>query len=125
MSETEDNKIPRNSKGQFPRGVSGNPLGRTKGAKGKHSKAKLDSMLNLAGPTSLKKLQEIAEKYELKGDLGGAMRIHVFIAGKWMELLIHNEKIELQKAKESDVKELENTPAEEYQGVVVKFGTVS
>lgn len=114
----------RDDKGKFRKGVSGNRNGRPVGSKGKHSKAKLESMLSLAGPASLRKLQELAEKLELKGDVGAAIKIHVYLSGKWFELLIHNEKVELQRAKQSDVEDMADTQEETYEGVVVKFGSV-
>lgn len=114
----------RNNDGTFKKGKSGNERGRPKGAAGKHSKAKLDSMTNVAGPRSFKKLQDLADKLEERGDLMGAVKIHVFIAGKWFELVFHNEKVELQRAKQSDVDDMTDTQEETYEGVVVKFGSV-
>jgi hypothetical protein len=114
----------RDDKGRFSKGKSGNPSGRRPGAKGKHSKAKLESMLSLAGPASLKKLQELAATLEERGDVGAAIKIHVYLSGKWFELLIHNEKVELQRAKQSDVEDMADTQEETYEGVVVKFGSV-
>ncbi len=115
----------RDDKGKFRKGVSGNRNGRPVGSRGKHSKAKLESMLGLAGPQSLKKLQELAATLEERGDVGAAIKIHVYLSGKWFELLIHNEKVELQRAKQSDVDDMADTQEETYEGVVVKFGAVS
>jgi hypothetical protein len=123
-TETKSQTEIRDSAGKFKKGVSGNPAGRKVGAKGKHSKAKLESMLSLAGPASLKKLQELAATLEERGDVGAAIKIHVYLSGKWFELLIHNEKVELQRAKQSDVDDMADTQEETYEGVVVKFGSV-
>jgi hypothetical protein len=118
-------EIKRDEKGRPVKGQSLNPSGRPRGSKGKHSKAKLESMLSLAGPQSLKKLQELATTLEERGDVGAAIKIHVYLSGKWFELLIHNEKVELQRAKQSDVDDMADTQEETYEGVVVKFGAVS
>jgi hypothetical protein len=123
--KTENTDQIRNPDGTIKKGHTLNRNGRPVGAKGKHSKAKLESLLNLAGPSSLKKLQELAATLEERGDVGAAIKIHVYLSGKWFELLIHNEKVELQRAKQSDVDDMADTQEETYEGVVVKFGAVS
>ena len=56
----------RDDKGRFIKGMKKRG-GRKTGSKGKYSKAKMDAMINVSGPRSLKALEEIANK-ALTGD---------------------------------------------------------
>lgn len=92
--------IKRNEKGHFI--GSGNPAGRKKGTKGskhKASKAKLETLLMQGGPESFKAIQEIANKALAEGDIGTALRCHFFVGTKYYELILHNDRIEIQELK--------------------------
>ena len=132
MSEVE--KV-RDDKGRFKAGVSGNAAGRPKGTKGnKHraAKASLENLLMKEGPEALRKIKEIADQALVKGELNQAMKCYVFISEKYYQLVIHNDRVEIQQIKDEQARalkqqqqEAEDTEDEStYQNVVVSFSAM-
>ena len=101
-------EVKRDSSGKFVKGVSGNPLGRSKGTKGvKHraSKAKLENLLNKFGPEAIQQIMEIGQKALSQGDIGTALKTFVWIGDKYYQLTIANDRIEIQEQKRQQDKE--------------------
>lgn len=105
MSDT-NNQIERDDKGRFKKGSeSPNKFGRPKGTKGskhKASKAKLESLLLSEGPEAILKIKEIAEKALLDKDLSTAFKCYVWIGDKYYSVIIHNDKLEIQQARDEE-----------------------
>jgi hypothetical protein len=132
MSEVE--KV-RDDKGRFKAGVSGNAKGRPKGTTGnkqRAAKASLENLLMKEGPDALRKIKEIADKALLSGELNQAMKCYVFISEKYYQLVIHNDRVEIQQIKDEQARalkqqqqEAEDTEDEStYQNVVVSFSAM-
>jgi hypothetical protein len=120
----------RNSDGTFKRGVSGNAKGRPVGSKGKHTKQKLENQLNDYGQKSFKALFELAEEARQKQEVNTAVKIYTFLAGKWFEIVVHNERVSIQQEKDAArLKSLEESVEEDndLEGRVVQitFGSAA
>jgi hypothetical protein len=117
----------RDDKGRFIKGMKKRG-GRKTGSKGKYSKAKMDAMINVSGPRSLKALEEIANK-ALTGDnpnLTLALRAHGTIVDHWVKITLHNDKVTLENVKAKNKKQEEDDDNSYEDNIVeVKFGTVS
>ena len=100
IQEDEDSVaavIKRRKNGQFRRGVSGNPAGRKPSSKNRHSKAKLDTMIERGGVAGIKMAMKIMQEAYAEGDKQLALRASIQFMDKHYNLVLHNEKVELQK----------------------------
>ena len=131
-SSTEDSteqkpERERDDKGRWIKGIKKRG-GRKTGSKGKYSKAKMDAMINVSGPRSLKALEEIANK-ALTGDnpnLTLALRAHGTIVDHWVKITLQNDKVTLENVKAKNKKTEEDDDNSYEDNIVeVKFGTVS
>jgi hypothetical protein len=117
----------RDDKGRFIKGMKKRG-GRKTGSKGKYSKAKMDAMINVSGPRSLKALEEIANK-ALTGEnpnLTLALRAHGTIVDHWVKITLHNDKVTLENVKAKNKKQEDDDDNSYEDNIVeVKFGTVS
>jgi hypothetical protein len=131
--ETTSSEI-RDDKGRFKRGVSGNVKGRprnTKGNKHKHAKQTLETMLMSTGPAALKAIKKMADEELAKGNVNHAFKCYVFIADKYYQLVMHNDKVEIQAIKDEEQRKLkaqqqQDEDSEEdstFQNVIVTFGS--
>lgn len=116
----------RNEKGQFQRGISGNPAGRKKGTKGskhKYAKSKLETMLNKCGLESFEQIMQLGKEAAAKGDINTAIKCFVFVGGKYYELTIHNDKILMQeqKKRDADNEEENSDEGEQFTNVEISF----
>jgi hypothetical protein len=119
---SEDITAVRDNKGRFAKGKSGNTSGRTVGSKGKHTKAKLENLLNKMGVDALIKIQEIAEQAVKSGQLALGFKCYFALADKYYSLTIHNDRVEIAAAK--DAKE-DNTDDMDYTMPPVQLSFVS
>lgn len=127
----------RDDKGRFKKGVSGNLAGRRKGAgkgtKHKHAKSTLETMLLSTGLASLKAIKKMADDELLKGNINHAFKCYVFIADKYYQLVMHNDKLEIQAIKDEEQRKLKaqqqrDEDSEEdstFQNVIVTFGSAT
>lgn len=83
----------RDNKGKFVAGVSGNPLGRRKGTKNQASKQKLDNLADKYGSLAFKKIFEMGQAAQDKGDAALAYKCYSFVAGQYVTITIHNDRI--------------------------------
>lgn len=90
--------IKRDQSGKFRKGVSGNPAGRKKGTKNSASKAKLDNLADKYGSMAFKKIFEMGEAAAAKGDMTTAYRCYSFVAGQYVTITIHNDRMQLQRS---------------------------
>lgn len=89
--------IKRRKSGQFKRGQSGNPNGRPRSSKNKHSKEKLESLVNRGGASGLQMIMKIMKEAYDDKDKNLALKCAVTMADKYYHLTLHNEKLEIQK----------------------------
>lgn len=89
--------IKRKKNGQFRRGVSGNVKGRPVRSKNKHSKEKLESLVNRGGAAGLQMIMKIMKEAYDAEDKNLAVKCAVTLADKYYHLTLHNEKLEIQK----------------------------
>lgn len=115
--------IKRNEKGHFI--GSGNPTGRKKGTTGskhKASKARLETLLMKHGPESITAIKEMAQLALEKGDLNTAFKCHIWIGDKFYQLVIHNEKVQIQELKDKQKIDEEDTDeGETFHNVEISF----
>jgi hypothetical protein len=126
--------LERNPDGTFPKGKSGNLKGRPRGTKGnkhKHAKASLETLLMSSGPAAIRAIKKMADEEMAKGNINHAFKCYVFIADKYYQLVMHNDKIEIQAIKDEEQRKLKaqqqrDEDSEEentYQNVIVTFGS--
>lgn len=124
----------RNADGTIRKGYSLNTKGRPKGTTGnkhKASKANLENMLLKEGLASMKAIKAMADKAAESGDLTTAFKCYVFVADKYYQLVIHNDRIEMQAIKDEEQARLKQQKLDAettedpstYQNVIVTFGT--
>lgn len=117
----------RDESGRFRKGVSGNPNGRKKGTTGskhKASKARLETLLMKHGPESITAIKEMAQLALEKGDLNTAFKCHIWIGDKFYQLVIHNEKVQIQELKDKqkeDDEEDHSDEGETFHNVEISF----
>jgi hypothetical protein len=105
MTEEEiDVKPQRDEKGRLLKGTVLNRNGRPKLAKNKNSKLKMEALLSVAGPKALKELQAQAAKSLKAGDVNSFIKINLFLAGEWITVTLHNDRMEMAKMKEKNAK---------------------
>jgi hypothetical protein len=105
MTEEEiDVKPQRDEKGRLLKGTVLNAAGRPKLAKNKNSKLKMEALLSVAGPKALKELQAQAAKSLKAGDVNSFIKINLFLAGEWITVTLHNDRMEMAKMKEKNAK---------------------
>lgn len=97
MAKKEED-VQRDGSGKFVKGTSGNPLGRRKGTKNSASKAKLDNLADKYGSMAFKKIFEMGEAAQEKGDLASAYRCYSFVAGQFVTITLHNDRMEVNKS---------------------------
>lgn len=129
--------LERNPDGTYPKGKSGNLRGRPKGAgkgtKHKHAKSTLETMLLTSGLASLKAIKKMADEELAKGNVNHAFKCYVFIADKYYQLVMHNDKLEIQAIKDEEQRKLKaqqqrDEDSEEdstFQNVIVTFGSAT
>ena len=140
MEKNENTETPqvmeiRDDKGRFRKGVSGNLAGRRKGSgkgnKHRHSKANLETLLMSSGPAAIRAIKKMADEEMAKGNINHAFKCYVFIADKYYQLVMHNDKVEIQAIKDEEQRKLKaqqqrDEDSEEentYQNVIVTFGS--
>lgn len=89
----------RDAKGRFIKGISGNSAGRGKGKQSKLNKVKMVTALNKHGIASLEAIVRIAKKAEKDGQLATSMKGHSFIAEKYLNAVVQQEKLALELEK--------------------------
>lgn len=92
----------RDESGKFKKGVSGNAKGRprnTKGSKHKYAKSTFENKLNKAGPEAFDEIMAIGREARAAGDIGTALRCFMWVGGKQYEMIVHNDRIEIQELK--------------------------
>lgn len=89
--------IKRRKSGQFKRGQSGNPKGRPVSSKNRHSKDKLEALVNRGGASGLQMIMKIMKEAYDDKDKNLAVKCAVTLADKYYHLTLHNEKLEIQK----------------------------
>ena len=121
--------LERDAKGRFKKGAaSPNAKGRPKGAKSRHSKAKLETMLNSYGFEAWREVIKIARKMQEAGDLEKAFRMYFAIAEKHYMLTLHNDRVEIAEQREKKKLKAQQDDEEDQQVVyqnVVFTGTLS
>lgn len=136
MSDVTPMDERRNPDGTIKKGHSlnlrGRPKGSGKGTKHRHSKATLETMLMSTGPAALRAIKKMADEQLAKGNVNHAFKCYVFIADKYYQLVMHNDKIEIQAIKDEEQRKLKaqqqrDEDSEEestYQNVIVSFGSM-
>ena len=99
--------VVRNEKGQFIKGVSGNPNGRGKGNQSKLNKTKLITQYNKYGTKSFEDIVRLGKKAEKAGQLTTALKAAMFIAEKHLQMVLQQDKtaLELQKLRMKESKD--------------------
>ncbi len=125
----------RNPDGTIKKGHSlnlrGRPKGSGKGNKHKHAKASLETLLMSSGPAAIRAIKKMADEEMAKGNINHAFKCYVFIADKYYQLVMHNDKVEIQAIKDEEQRKLKaqqqrDEDSEEentYQNVIVTFGS--
>lgn len=92
-------EVARNDKGRFIKGVSGNPNGRGKGSQSKLNKTKMVTLANKHGIKSFEDIVRLGKKAEKEGQLTTALKAAMFVAEKYLQLILQQDKtaLELQK----------------------------
>ena len=83
--------IKRTEKGQFV--GSGNPKGRPRNSKNQASKQKLDNLADKYGSLAFKKIFEMGQEAQDKGDAQLEYRCYSFVAGQYVTITMHNDRI--------------------------------
>lgn len=97
MAKKEED-IQRDGAGKFVKGVSGNPLGRRKGTKNSASKARLENLADKFGSLAFKEIYLMGKEAQEKGDLASAYRCYSFVAGQFVTITLHNDRMEVNKS---------------------------
>lgn len=84
----------RNDDGTIKKGFSLNPKGRPRNSKNQASKQKLDNLADKYGSLALKKIFEMGEAALAKGDTNTAYRCYSFVAGHYVTITLHNDRME-------------------------------
>lgn len=115
--------IKRKKNGTFRKGHSGNRLGRPKNTKNRHSKDKLDTMIERGGVAGIKMAMQIMQDAYREGDKNLALRASIQFMDKYYHLTLHNEKLELQKmeAKKKEKASEEDDDEQYSDNTVVQF----
>lgn len=108
----------RDEKGKFRKGVSGNRNGRPVGSKGKFAKAKLENMLNKAGPEALQLIMDSAKKLLEKGELVAGSKLLIPVMDKWYTLTVHNDRIQIAEEKDKKAQLEDEEDNSSYEGNV-------
>ena len=113
--------IKRRKNGTFRRGQSGNRLGRPKSSKNRHSKDKLDNLIEKGGVAGIKMAMQIMQDAFKEGDKNLALRASIQFMDKYYHLTLHNEKLELKKLEDKKEKSQEDDDEQDDTGTVVQF----
>lgn len=97
-----ENENIRDEKGRIKKGHSLNLKGRPKNSKGskhKYAKSTLENKLNKMGPEAFDEIMAIGREARASGDIGTALRCFMYVGGKQYEMIVHNDRIEIQELK--------------------------
>lgn len=113
----------RDPSGKFVKGKSGNLRGRPKGTGSKHKYAKstLENKLNKMGPEALDAIMKIGKDALVSGDIGTAIKCFMYVGGKYYELTIYNDRVEVQEQKKRDAEAAESYDDEIFEAPQVSF----
>lgn len=118
MAKKEENI--RNEDGTIKKGFSLNPKGRPRNSKNQVSKQKMDNLADKYGSMAFKELFLMGKDAQEKGDNALAYKCYAFVAGQYVTITLHNDRI-LHSSSKNKPEELSDEQDDELQnGAIIQ-----